>query len=76
MIKYDTKKDEENKRKYELEEKNFNLINERYKEGITSYLQMTQYRENLLSLERDKTESRIQKFVDYISLYKAVGGKL
>ncbi len=76
MIKFDTKKDEENKRKYKLEEKNFKLINERYKEGITSYLQMTQYRENLLSLERDKAESKIQKFVDYISLYKAVGGKL
>ena len=76
MIKFDTKKDNENKRKYELEKKNFLLINERYKEGITSYLEMLQYKENLLSLERDNINSSIQKIADYISLYKSVGGKL
>ena len=53
-----------------------NTKNERYKEGITSYLEMLQYKENLLSLERDNINSSIQKIADYISLYKSVGGKL
>ena len=75
-IKFDTKKDSENNRKYSLEEKNFKLVNERYKEGITSYLQLMQYRENLLTLEKDIVESKIQKYIDYITLYKAVGGEL
>lgn len=75
-IKFDTTKDNENFKKYNLEKSNFGLINERYKAGIISYLEMIQYKENLLGLEREKSDSKIQRYVDYISLYKSVGGCL
>ncbi len=76
MIKYDTEKDNNNLKKYKLEAKNFNLINERFKAGIMSYLQMIQYQENLLVLQSERDNSKAQRLVDYITLYKASGTKL
>lgn len=76
MIRFDSKKEDENRRKLNLEEKNYKLVNLKYKEGVSSYLELIQYKENLLTLERDVAESKIQKYVDYLSLYKSVGGKL
>lgn len=75
-IKFDTQKDKDNQRKYDLEAQNFQLIKYRYEEGIISYLEMIQYKENLLSLERDKCMSKTQRLIDYLSLYKAVGTDL
>lgn len=76
QVKYDTKKDEENLRKLILEKNNYALVNERYNEGITSYLDKIQYRENLLAIEKEKSLSKIQRLIDYLSLYKAVGARL
>ena len=76
MIKYDTQKDKENLKKLKLEKSNFQLIKEKYKQGIISYLQMIQYEENILSLQNEKDNSKAQRLVDYITLYKATGAKL
>ncbi len=73
-IKYDTVKDKENTRKFNLESYNFGLINERYRYGITSYFDMIQFRENLLTLQKETVNSKIQRLIDYLSLYKAAGG--
>lgn len=76
QIKFDTKKDKENIEKYNLEEQNFKLVEERYKEGVISYLDLIQYEENLLVLNFDTTSSKVQRLVDYVGLFKSVGGEL
>ena len=75
-IKHDTQKDRDNLKKVQLETINFSLINERYKAGIESYLNLIQYEENLLSLQKEKDISKAQRLADYITLYKATGTKL
>ena len=75
-IKHDTKKDKDNLKKVQLETINFNLVNERYKAGIESYLNLIQYEENLLSLQKEKDTSKAQRLADYITLYKATGTRL
>ena len=76
MIKFDTQKDQANLKKINLEKSNLKLIEERFKAGITSYLDYIQYQETLLSLEIEQDNSKAQRLVDYISLYKATGTKL
>ena len=76
MIKFDTAKDKNNLKKVRLETDNFNIIVERFKAGIISYLEMIQFQETLLSLQTEKDESKAQRLVDYITLYKATGAKL
>lgn len=76
QIKFDTVKDNDNAKKFDLENRNFGLITERYNYGITSYFDMIQFRENLLTLRKDMTDSKTQRLIDYLSLYKAVGGAL
>ena len=75
-IKFDTRKDKDNSKKVLLETANFNLVKERYKAGIESYLNLIQYEENLLSLQTEKDNSKAQRLIDCITLYKAVGAKL
>lgn len=76
QIKYDTKKDDDNKQKFSYELSNYKIIDERYKAGITSHFDKIQFRENLLVLQKDTTNSKTQRLVDYLSLYKSVGGAL
>ena len=76
MIKFDTQKDNANMKKVKLETHNFKLIEERYKAGIISYLDMIQFQETLLSLQTEKDNSKAQRLVDYITLYKATGAAL
>ena len=76
MIKYDTQKDNDNMKKVKLESDNFKLVMYRYQEGIISYLEMIQFQETLLSLQTEKDNSKAQRLVDYITLYKATGTKV
>lgn len=76
MIKFDTKKDNDNMKKVRLEASNFKLIQERYNAGIISYLDMIQFQETLLSLQTEKDNSKAQRLVDYMTLYKATGASL
>lgn len=75
-VKYDSQKDAENIRKFNLESSNFALINEKYKYGIISYFDMIQFRENLLTIKKDLCNSKTQRLVDYIGIYKATAGAL
>lgn len=76
MIKFDTKKDNDNLKKVKLERSNLNLVYERFKAGITSYLDFIQFEETLLSLQTEQDNSKAQRLIDYITLYKATGTKL
>ncbi len=76
MIKYDTDKDNNNLKKARLESANFDIIVERYKAGIISYLEMIQFQETLLNLQTEKDNSKAQRLIDYVTLYKATGAKV
>mgnify|MGYP001489635440 CR=1 FL=1 len=75
-IKYDTQKDNDNKSRLNFEKRNLELVNAKYEEGILSYLSTLEYKERELMLQQDRIQSKIACFIDAISLYKAVGGKL
>ncbi len=74
-VKFDTQKYDDNVKKYNLEAKNFKLVNAKYKAGALSRLDMLQYEENLRALSFDVASSKTQRLVDYIALFKAAGGK-
>ena len=75
-LKYGIQKDENNKKRLRAEQNNFDLIEDKYKRGAISYLDTLQYKERVLSLEREKIQSKTECLVDALSLYKAVGGQL
>lgn len=60
----------------ELGKSKFNDINYKYEKGALSYLDTLKFKENLLVLEKDQTQSKTEYLISALSLYKAVGGKL
>jgi len=75
-LKYDNKKNENNIDRLDMEKENLKLKNIEYEKGAISYLDLLQYKENVLTLEREQIQSKTDCFVDSLSLYKAAGGKL
>lgn len=51
-------------------------IEYRYKAGISSYLDYIQYNETLQSFPIEQDNSKTQRLIDNISLYKATETKL
>ncbi len=58
-----------------LEEKDFELTQMKYDEGIISRLDLEQMKENLLNVNRMVYSSQFDCMIDYINYYKAVGAK-
>lgn len=54
----------------------YNDINYKYKKGALSYLDTLKFKENLLVLEKDQTQSKTEYLISVLSLYKSVGGQL
>ncbi len=75
-IEFDTQKDNDNIKKIFLEKKNLTLLQERLKAGIISYLDYIQFEERLLTLKTEQNNSKAQRLIDYITLYKVTGTKL
>ena len=59
-----------------LENQDFGFTQQRYKQGTISKLDLIQMQENLLSVNKLVANTTGNCYVDYISLYKAVGSKL
>ncbi|HBG48178.1 MAG TPA: hypothetical protein DDW90_01445 [Cyanobacteria bacterium UBA9971] len=76
MLKFDTQKDINNLNRIDHEKDNLESINIKYEHGAISYLDTLQYKERVLTLEKEQTQSKIDCFIDSLSLYKAVGGSL
>lgn len=51
----------------------YNDINYKYEKGALSYLDTLKFKENLLVLEKDQTQSKTEYLISALSLYKAVG---
>lgn len=75
-VKKDTEKMEQTKKQAELEKTDFMYSRDKYNQGVISKLDLIQYKENLLSIDKLVAQQQVECMVDYISLYKAVGSKL
>ena len=75
-LKQDDKKYKTNVKVYKMEQKDFNYATLKYEEGLISYLDLLQKRENLLSLNKLVVTDKLNCNIDYIGLYKATGAKL
>ena len=58
-----------------LEQRDFELSQLKYDEGVIAKLDLNQRQENLLSVQKMVYASEFDCMVDYISYYKAVGAK-
>lgn len=75
-LKQDDEKYKTNLKVYKLEQKDFDYSTIKYEEGLISYLDLLQRKENLLSLNKQVVSNKVDCDIDYIGLYKAVGTKL
>lgn len=76
IVKEDTKIYSNINSNFNIQEDNYKRAEQSYKQGTISYQEMLSSKEQLLSQEQNKTSSRAVCFIDYITLYKAVGGEL
>ena len=60
----------------ELEQKEFKLTEEKYKEGVIAKLDLDQQQENLLNVQRMVYNTEFDCLVDYINFYKAVAANV
>lgn len=75
-IKMDNQKMSETEKQAKLEKADFKFNQHRFNEGTISKLDLIQYKENLLSIDKLVARNKVDCLVDYIGLYKAVGSKL
>ena len=72
----DREKMSETEKQAKLERADFGYNEHRYNEGTISKLDLIQFKENLLTMDKLVAQNKIDCLVDYIGLYKAVGSKL
>ncbi|MFA7658255.1 MAG: TolC family protein [Candidatus Gastranaerophilaceae bacterium] len=75
-LKLDNEKYLKNLKSYDMQKADFKYMEKRHEQGIMSGLDLLQQRENLLVINEMVAASKTQCYIDQISLYKAVGGKL
>ena len=75
-IKMDREKMAETEKQAKLERADYGYNEHRYNEGTISKLDLIQFKENLLTIDKLVAQNKIDCMVDYIGLYKAVGSKL
>jgi len=59
-----------------LEKDDYKYNESKFKEGVISKLDLIQYKENLLVMDKLVTQQKTECFVNYIGLYKATGSKI
>ncbi|MFH0703225.1 MAG: efflux transporter outer membrane subunit [bacterium] len=75
-LKFDIQKNNNNIARIKSEKDNLNIINMKYEKGALSYLDTLQYKERMLSLEKEQVQSKTDCLIDSLSLYKTIGGKI
>jgi len=60
---------------YNLEKRDFSYNEKKYNQGVISKLDLIQYQENLLTIEKLVAQQKVECMADAISLYKATGSK-
>ena len=62
-------------KQYDLEKKDFSYNEKKYNQGVISKLDLIQFKENLLTIEKLVEKQKVECIADAISLYKATGSK-
>ena len=75
-IKQDTKSENTSKNQVIIEKRNLNATNKKLKRGIVSNIDYLDNKILLSQKEQLSATAKAQRLADYLSLYKAVGGKL
>lgn len=75
-IRVDTDVDNQNLNREKIEENTFVRMSKKYDRGVISTPDLLSEQERLISVQTEKANSKAACFVNYLSLYKAVGGKL
>lgn len=76
FVKKDTEKMERTRKQADLEKTDFMYNRDKFNQGVISKLDLIQFKENLLSIDKLVAQQNIECMVDYIGLYKAAGSKL
>ncbi len=76
FVKKDTEKMERTQKQADLEKTDFMYNRDKFNQGVISKLDLIQFKENLLSIDKLVAQQNIECMVDYIGLYKAAGSKL
>lgn len=76
IIKENTKIDENTTKNLAIQEDTYKRAQGSYMSGTISYTDLLKEQEQLLDMKNNQINSKTNKLVDYITLYKAVGGKL
>lgn len=75
-LKLDNEKYQKNLKSYDMQKADFKYMKKRYEQGVISGLDLLQQKENLLVIDKAVIASKTECYIDQISLYKAVGGKI
>lgn len=75
-VKKDTEKMTQTKKQADLERSDYMFNRDKFNQGVISKLDLIQYKENLLTIDKLVAQQQIECMVDYIGLYKAAGSKL
>lgn len=73
--KLDKEKMEQTTKQYNLEKSDYKYNEHKFNQGTISKLDLIQYQENLLTIEKLVAQQKVECMVDAISLYKATGSK-
>lgn len=75
-IKMDKEKLTQTQKQADMQKADYGYNSQRYEQGTISKLDLIQEKENLLVMDKLLATNKVDCFVDYIGLYKAVGSKL
>lgn len=76
IIRENTKIDENTTKSLSIQEDTYKRALESYMRGTISYPNLLSEEEQLLNMKNNQINSKTNKIINYITLYKAVGGKL
>ena len=60
---------------YNLEKQDYSLNENKYNQGVISKLDLIQFKENLLTIEKLVVQQKVECMTDAVSLYKATGSQ-
>lgn len=76
IIKHDTEVDNNTRGKLDLEGINFADAKAKYERGVISYPDYLKEAQNFLNIKQDNVQTKAQRLIDYITLYKTAGGQV
>lgn len=76
IIREDTKINQNTYRNLKTQEDTYNRASKSYKNGAISYPNLLSEEEQYLNMQQNQINTKANVLVDYITLYKSVGGKL